>query len=412
MQQGVPSVRNKIVVVSQHYPPDQSTTAAIMAEIAKNLAKTEPVIVLSGTPGSRADGGTQLNTMVVEEIKNRIPAKAALGRRGASELMFALRTFFRLLSTLHRGDIALTVPAPFVLPYVLVAAAKLKGARSVVIMHDLFPDVLVVAGLLTPTSLLTKSIHAANAWMLHALSALVVIGRDSGRILLRYGEELTDKISFIPNWATLDSGVRPKTSDNPYRRKCEAEFVVGLSGNLGFTHDPLVVFEAAKLLANESRIHFLLSGWGVGFDQLRMKQSEARLPNVTVIERVVEHELETLLSAADVWIIPYRAHVAGVSIPSRFYNILAVGRPVVLVSEPDSEAALIIKENNLGWVSEPGMPDQLADVLRLASISRDTSMSERGAEVARKYSLERAMRDYRVLIDRLLRNEKERRPAA
>jgi hypothetical protein len=28
----------KVVVVTQHYPPDQSTTAAIMAEIAGHLA--------------------------------------------------------------------------------------------------------------------------------------------------------------------------------------------------------------------------------------------------------------------------------------------------------------------------------------------------------------------------------------
>lgn len=407
VQQGVPPVRNKIVVVSQHFPPDQSTTAAIMAEIATRLARTAPVIVLSGTPGSSDCSGTQPNKMTVEEIKNKIPAKAALFRRGGSEVVFTLRTFLKLLWKLRRDDIALTVPAPFMLPYALVAAAKIKGARSVVIMHDLFPDVLVVAGLLKPASLLTKSIHLANGWMLHALSALVVIGRDSGRVLLRYGEELGDKISFIPNWATLDPGVRPGMADNPYRQKCKAEFVVGLAGNLGFTHDPLIVFEAARLLANESRIHFLLSGWGVGFDQLRAMQFKARLPNVTLIERVAEDELETLLSAADVWIIPYRANVVGVSIPSRFYNVLAVGRPIVLVSESDAEAAMIIDEYNIGWVVPPGRPGQLADVLRSALSSRDRSMSYRAADIAREYSVERAMNSYEALIQDLLHRSKE-----
>jgi len=48
-----------------------------------------------------------------------------------------------------------------------------------------------------------------------------------------------------------------------------ARYVVGLCGNLGFTHDPVIVFEAARLLRGNSDIHFLLSGWGVGFDQLR-----------------------------------------------------------------------------------------------------------------------------------------------
>jgi hypothetical protein len=43
--------------------------------------------------------------------------------------------------------------------------------------------------------------------------------------------------------------------------------MVGLSGNLGFTHDPLIVFDAARLLRDDPDIHFLLSGWGIGFER-------------------------------------------------------------------------------------------------------------------------------------------------
>ena len=64
--------------------------------------------------------------------------------------------------------------------------------------------------------------------------------------------------------------------------------MVGLSGNLGFTHDPDIVFGAAQLLRDYPEIHFLLSGWGIGFDRLRELQSNAGLPNVTLVERVPE----------------------------------------------------------------------------------------------------------------------------
>ena len=138
----------KIVVVSQHYPPDQSTTAAIMAVIADHLVAQAPVLVVSGTPGSASHEATGKDRPVVVEVKNRIPAKAALIRRGAAEALFTLRVFVALLSQLRRGDVALTVPAPFMLPYAVAAAARLKRARSALIMHDLYPDVLVMAGLL------------------------------------------------------------------------------------------------------------------------------------------------------------------------------------------------------------------------------------------------------------------------
>ncbi|MGX4770675.1 hypothetical protein ACWAUC_12865 [Bradyrhizobium guangdongense] len=44
-------IAGKIVVASHHYPPDPSTTAAIMAEIACRLATEHEVEVLSGSPG-------------------------------------------------------------------------------------------------------------------------------------------------------------------------------------------------------------------------------------------------------------------------------------------------------------------------------------------------------------------------
>ena len=186
-----------------------------------------------------------------------------------------------------------------------------------------------------------------------------------------------------------------------------ARFVVGLSGNLGFTHDPLVVFEAARLLREDPNIHFLLSGWGIGFEQLKALQSEADLPNVTLVERVAEEDLEDLLSAADIWVIPYRKNVAGVSIPSRFYNLLAVGRPVVLISESDADAAVTVTDNNLGWVVMPGRPDELAETFRLASLSKDPLMVERAVAVARSFSLERAMRSYANLTRGLLRDRNQ-----
>jgi len=262
--------------------------------------------------------------------------------------------------------------------------------------------VLVIAGLLKPRSGLTRLIRFANRWMFRALDAVVVIGRDTEQLLARYGEAIRGKMHFIPNWTTLTPAVRPISADNPYRKRCGPGFVVGLSGNLGFTHDPLVVFEAARRLSEDRSIHFLLSGWGIGFEKLKALQAGAGLPNVTLVDRVADGQLDLLLSAADLWVIPYRSDVAGVSIPSRFYNLLAIGRPVVLVSEAYAEAALTISENKLGWVVEPGRPDELAEAIREASRRPDPGISARALAIAANFSQQRAMTAYRELVARLL----------
>jgi glycosyltransferase involved in cell wall biosynthesis len=392
----------KVVIVSQHYPPDRSTTAAIMAAIGDRLASDTPSLVLSGTPGSISEAPAGSSRPPIVEIANRPAAKSALTRRAAVELLFTVRVFAALLKRLRCGDVVLTVTAPFMLPYAVAAAAALKGARSVLILHDLYPDVLVMAGLLKPTSLLTKIMRGMNSLMFRRLNAVIIIGRDTERLLMRYKTMTRDKIRFIPNWATLAPGVRPIRPDNTFRRSLTARFVAGLSGNLGFTHDPVIVFEAARLLRDDANIHFLLSGWGVGFDQLKAMQSDARLPNITLVDRVEDEKLEEFLSAADVWLIPYRKNVAGVSVPSRFYNLLAIGRPVILVSEPDAEAALTVTEHDVGWVVEPGNAGDLAEAIRRAAGAQDPQRAERATEIARRFDLAAAMTSYSRLVQELL----------
>src|ERR1700761_8643654 len=149
----------KIVVASQHYPPDASTTAAIMAAIADHLATEMPVLVLSGWAGSANDVAVGSGRPAVVEIRNRVGAKAALVRRATAEILFTLRVFFSLLKRLKRGDVVLTVTAPFMLA--------------------LFPDVLVMAGLLKPSSLVAKLIGAANSVMFRLLGSVIIIGRDT-----------------------------------------------------------------------------------------------------------------------------------------------------------------------------------------------------------------------------------------
>src|ERR1700759_4093534 len=175
----------KVVVVSQHCPPDPSTTAAIMAEISQHLAARHPVLVLSGTPGS-ATFEAAANRPVVAEIRNRIPEKGALMRRAFAEIAFSARAFGMVLQKVQRGDVVLTVTAPFMLPYAIAVAARLKGANAALIMHDLYPDVLVMAGLISPRSPLSAAIRGANALMFRALDAVITICRDTERLLLHY----------------------------------------------------------------------------------------------------------------------------------------------------------------------------------------------------------------------------------
>jgi glycosyltransferase involved in cell wall biosynthesis len=394
----------RILLVTQHYAPFPSTTSGYMTDIAKELALENRVIVLSGTPNSATKIPSRPGEPTVIEIRSWWPGKSALVSRSLAALLFAVQVFFAVMKHSRREDAILCVTTPFTLPYAVALAARLRKTSAALIIYDFYPDSLIMAGFLQPTSMVTKIMRWANKVMFERLDAVVTIGRDMNSLLMAYPRMTAEKITLIPNWATLPVRYRQIAADNPFRRGRESKFLVAMSGNAGFTHDPESVLEAARILKDDPNIHFLFSGEGVGWTKLRERQATSPLANVTLVERVPEAELESFLSAADIWVIPYRRNNTGVSVPSRIYNLLAVGRPVIICSEPDAEAAILVREHDLGWVVQPESPAEISKAIRAASSPAGHTLEkgQHASEIALGYTQTIALKSYRTLMSRLL----------
>ena len=390
----------KIVIVSQHYAPDPSTTATYLTAIADGLKTDYEVLVISGTAHSATTARSGNAGPRVVEVGCWTPNKDALVRRAIAMVLLSVKMFFATLKHVNRNDVVLCVTTPFALPYPVTLATRLRSASTILLIYDLYPEALVMAGLVQPRSLVARAIRFANGLLFSSLDAIITIGRDVEALLLTYKNVARGKIRFVPNWALLPIKYREITVGNCFRRRIGNKLVVGLSGNLGFTHSPGTVYEAARLLKDEKTIHFLLSGWGSGWKQLMELHATAPLDNVTLTDRVPESELEEFLAAADLWIIPYRRNVIGVSVPSRIYNLLAVGRPVIVTAEPTSEAALMLKEDNIGWVVRPEDPLDLAAAIRSAAADREETSAKgrRAALAAQCYTFDSAIASYRQII--------------
>ena len=396
----------KLIIVSEYYAPDRSTTATYVTAIAEGLSADTEVLVISGTAHSASVAPLKTNYPRVVEVGMWAPEKDALVRRAVAVVLFSVKIFFATLKHATKNDIVLSVTNPFTLPYSVTLAAKLRGASAVLLIYDLYPEALVVAGLVQPTSLVARTLRFANGLLFRALDAIITIGRDVEVLLLAYKGVEKRKITFIPNWTLIPIGYRQVTIDNPFRRQFKDKFVVGLSGHLGFTHSVNTVLEAARLLKDEQNIHILLSGWGSGWKQLTELCATNPLDNVTLVAPVPESDLEEFLSAADAWMILYRRNAAGVSVPSRIYNLLAVGRPAIVAAETNSEAALIVKEEDIGWVVRPEDPFDLAEAIRSAASDRDETAAKgrRAALAAQRYTYDRAIASYQQVMNDTMHN--------
>jgi glycosyltransferase involved in cell wall biosynthesis len=94
-------------------------------------------------------------------------------------------------------------------------------------------------------------------------------------------------------------------------------------------------------------------------------------------------------------------------VPSRIYNLLAVGRPIIMCSEPHAEAAMLVNDNDLGWVVPPEQPAAIAEAIRsAASQAAETRAKGRHAsEVAAQFTPQIALNAYEGVIDRLLAHD-------
>ena len=107
------------------------------------------------------------------------------------------------------------------------------------------------------------------------------------------------------------------------------------------------------------------------------------------------------LAACDAGLIALVRNSGGAAVPSRMYNLLAAGKPIIAVADDDTELAMMVRENGVGWVVTPGDAEELASVLRQAEAptAERTSMKDRAREAAvRIYPRSRTVSEFRECI--------------
>jgi glycosyltransferase involved in cell wall biosynthesis len=207
----------------------------------------------------------------------------------------------------------------------------------------------------------------------------------------------------IPNWADVDEiGPEPRAENAILRERGLLDrFVVQYAGNMGRTHDLESIVEAANALRDEPQIHFLLIGSGAKAALVKRAIATEALQNLEMAGTLPRSAQQSFLNACDVTLITFVPGMAGVSVPSRMYNVMAAGKPIIAMADPDSEIARVVRENDIGWVVEPGNWRELVQVLLEANRARDrlTAMGSRAHRVAvERYSRENAIAGYEQLV--------------
>jgi colanic acid biosynthesis glycosyl transferase WcaI len=234
------------------------------------------------------------------------------------------------------------------------------------------------------------------------VTRVVVIGRDMARLAYHKGAD-PRTLEIITNWADLNEITPTRRDANPVLRKLGLtdHFVVQYCGNMGLTHGLDDLLQAANALRDQPDIHLLMIGSGARYEWLQRAVGDGRLTNISVLPRCPRSQLNDYLNACDIAVVSLMPGMSGVSVPSRMYNIMAAGKPILAIADEDSELALTVREEGIGWVVAPGDQPGIVTVIRAAEANpaQLQTMGWRARQVAQeKFSQERIAGQYRELF--------------
>jgi glycosyltransferase involved in cell wall biosynthesis len=398
-------------IVSELYYPEETSTGYLLTRIAEGLAGRCAVKVLCAQPSYSARG---VRAPVVEE-HNGVSIRRCLGTtfnkdyllaRLVNLLTISIAIFVRALLVFRRSDRVIVVTNPPLLPFLVALACRLRGARCILLVHDVYPEVLVTAGFLRPGALFTRLIGWLNRRLYRNVDRVISLGRDMSEVVSHKLPAGGRPSVIIPNWADLDLVSPTSPRQNPLLGELglSHRFVVQYAGNMGRTHGIETLVEVMKQLSTDPEVHFLFIGSGAKQKWLTTTARDLPLGNVTVLPPRPRTDQPVFLNACDVAIISFLPGMAGISVPSRMYNIMAAGKPIIAVADPDSELAQVVAEEGIGWVVPPNQPDKIAGAIREARADPDllAEMGRRARAAAeQKYRLDQVIDSYVALLAEL-----------
>jgi len=266
------------------------------------------------------------------------------------------------------------------------ALARIKGAKFLFEVRDLWPQFAIAVGVLKNPILIALAqwlerflYRRADRVMVNSPGFLEPVARVGAR-----------RVALIPNgadasmFASNDGGKAFRQSNG-----FENKFVALYAGAHGMSNDLKVLLEAAKLLADKN-IQIVLLGDGKEKSALTLQAREMNLTNATFLPSISKTEMPNALAGADACIAilkPLEEYKR--TYPNKVFDYMAAGKPVALAI--DGVIREVVDAAGCGFFAEPGNPVALADAI--SKLAKDKTRARAMGLQGRKYLEENFSRE-------------------
>ena len=350
----------RVLIHSIVFSPDGVSTAYLYNDIALGLVKNGfEVVVLTTTP--------HYNIIDSELLKQPI-AKKLFGLYGLSDfngikvyhipLKKYKSTILRLFSfvywhlfsflfglTFRNLSFVLSPSPPLSIGFISLLIAKLKGAKSVYNVQEIYPDLLINQGNLK-FPIIINLLKLFEKFIYNHSAAVTTIDKlFYGTLLSRFSD--ISKLIIIPNFVDTDLY-------KPLKQKLELPSVFGndnrkikilYAGNIGFFQDWEPVLFAAKELLKDN-VEFWIIGEGVQKEYLQTEVQNQNLTNVRIFPYQSRELIPIINNYADIHFIAINQQMEQEGFPSKVYTIMACAKPIIVVTGENTPLYSFLKDKN------------------------------------------------------------------
>jgi colanic acid biosynthesis glycosyl transferase WcaI len=395
-----------VLLLNEYFPPDTSATANNAALVAQALAERHYVTVLAGRPSydpvkrhrAYLFKRQREGNLVVERVGSTAFSRLRMKGRLANYLSYLALAVPRALSM--NPDLVLAMTDPPIEGIVGASIAKLLGRPFVYNIRDLYPDMALAGGILRP-GVWTDAWESSHRWALREAARVIVLGEDMRKRII---EKAVDpaRITVIRDAMPFPAILPPVDQALVREIRGGFRFLMVHAGNLGFSGAWQTLIRAAQILESEG---VGLAFIGEGARKQQIQQAAQNCRNIRFLPFRPAAELPAVMAAGDLHVVTIRRGLEGIVVPSKLYNILAYGRPILAVATERAEVARLAHQYECGIAADPDDATQVAQAVRrlLAAPDRLEHMSRQARKLAKTYDRLSELRKFVDVIEEAAR---------
>ncbi|UWX60794.1 glycosyltransferase family 4 protein [Chryseobacterium oranimense] len=355
-------------IATELFYPEETSTSFILTTIANKLSEKYDVKVVCGDPvydKQKKSENFILNSDVsVHRIKGFGGNKNSLLSRTLRFIFLSFSIFLYLWKNVKKGEkvFIVTNPAPLIL--LISILKKLKKIELIILVHDVFPENTIPAGIIkSEQSFSYKILRSIFDKAYSSADQLICLGRDMREVIQNKIQKYNrnSKVEIIENWGDVES-IYPLSKQEVFNDQSpiKEKIIFQYAGNIGRVQGLLELLEIIKRVKND-QLAFYFVGEGAVKQKMQDFVKEHQLSNVYFDGAYSREDQLSVLNKADVAFVSLASKMFGLGVPSKTYNILAAGKPILYIGEKNSEIDLLVREENIGYSFQHFEQQQLLD---------------------------------------------------